>query len=87
MTLDQYLELVDWTGRQLRTGKAGRVPPDLLPILGRLDCRQAVWLELVKNFRRRFRRLAGRPESLRLAVQPRRAFQQIQPPPRTRRPS
>ena len=87
MTLDQYLELVDWTGRQLRTGKAGRVPPDLLPILGRLDCRQAVWLELVKNFRRRFRRLAGRPESLRLAVQPRRPQQQIYAAPGGSQPS
>lgn len=87
MSLDQYLGLVDWTGRQLRPGKAGRVPPDLLPILERLDCSQAVWLDLVRNFRGRFRRLAGRPESLRLAERRRRLSQQIQPPPRTRRPS
>jgi hypothetical protein len=64
MTLDQYLALVDWTGRQTRLDKHGQIPPHLEPILTRLDCSPDTWLDLVKNFRRRFRTEAGRPETL-----------------------
>ncbi len=65
MSLDQYLQLVDWTGRQLRLDKPGQIPSHLDPILARLDCSPETWLDLVKNFRRRFRTEAGRPETLR----------------------
>jgi hypothetical protein len=87
MTLDQYLRLVDWTGRQLRPDKAGRIPPELDPILQRLDCVSGVWLDLVRNFRRRFRTEAGRADRVHEAFLSRRRRQRIQPPPRTRRPS
>jgi hypothetical protein len=87
MTLDQYLSLVDWSGRQVRPGKSGRIPADLSPILQRLDCGHVFWVELVRNFRRRFRRAAGRPETLLTAKLRRPSTQQIQPPPKTRRPS
>ena len=87
MTLDQYLRLVDWTGSQLRPGKAGRIPPELDPILQRLDCVSGVWLDLVRNFRRRFRTEAGRADRVHQAFLARRRRQRIQPPPRTRRPS
>ncbi len=64
MTLDEYLRLLDWTGRQLRRDKAGRIPPEFSPILERLDCSAETWLDLVKNFRKRFRTEAGRPSTL-----------------------
>jgi hypothetical protein len=64
MTLDQYLKLLDWTGRQLRRDKAGRIPSEFGPILERLDCSAETWLDLVKNFRKRFRTEAGRPSTL-----------------------
>ena len=64
MTLDQYLKLLDWTGRQLRRDKAGRIPAEFAPILERLDCGVETWLDLVKNFRKRFRTEAGRPLTL-----------------------
>jgi REP element-mobilizing transposase RayT len=64
MTLDQYLQLIDWTGRQLRLDKPGQIPPHLDPILTRLDCSLETWLDVVKNFRRRFLTEAGRPETL-----------------------
>lgn len=41
MTLEQYLELVDWTGRQQRQGKRGRIPQKLAPILKRLGMENA----------------------------------------------
>jgi hypothetical protein len=64
MTLDQYLQLLDWTGRQLRRDKPGAISGDLQPIMERLDCTVESWLDLVQNFRRRFRTEAGRPEAL-----------------------
>ena len=67
MTLDQYLKLLDWTGRQLRRDKAGRIPAEFASILERLDCGVETWLDLVKNFRRRFRMEAGRPLTLQAA--------------------
>jgi REP element-mobilizing transposase RayT len=64
MSLDQYLQLIDWTGRQLRLDKPGQIPPHLDPILTRLDCSPETWLDLIANFRRRFPTEAGRAETL-----------------------
>ena len=36
LKLEQYLELLDWTGRQTRPDKRGQIPAELLPILQRL---------------------------------------------------
>ncbi|MFM8475757.1 MAG: hypothetical protein ACKOEO_08155, partial [Planctomycetaceae bacterium] len=76
MTLDQYLQLVDWTGRRLRLDKPGQIPPHLGPILTRLDCSLETWLDLIRNFRRRFVTEAGRPESLQTVSQLRRDCRQ-----------
>jgi hypothetical protein len=64
MSLDQYLQLIDWTGRQLRLDKPGQIPSHLDPILTRLDCSPETWLDLIANFRRRFPTEAGRAETL-----------------------
>jgi len=58
MTLDAYLELIDWTGRQLRRDKPGRIPDGCAPILDRLQCSGETWIDLVKNFQKRLRRLS-----------------------------
>jgi hypothetical protein len=76
MTLDQYLHLLDWTGRQTRTDKTGQIPVHLEPILTRLDCSPDIWLDLVQNFRRRFRTEAGRPETLQTVRELRRRCRQ-----------
>lgn len=73
MTLNQYLKLLDWTGRQLRRDKAGKIPAEFDPILERLDCSEESWLDLVKNFRKRFRMEAGRPATLQSVSSLRRA--------------
>ena len=59
MTLDQYLQLVDWTGRQLRRGKRGTIPAELADILQRLDVDSSVWLEGIEHFGQWFHRAAG----------------------------
>jgi len=63
MSLDQYLQLLDWTGRQIRRDKVGRIPAECAPILERLECSAETWLDFVKNFRRRFRNAAGLPKN------------------------
>jgi hypothetical protein len=60
MTLDQYLQLLDWTGRQLKKDKPGRIPPNFSPILKRLELDGQTWMDIVLNFRKRFRNEAGR---------------------------
>jgi hypothetical protein len=64
MTLAQYLELLDWTGRQVRRDKRGAIPAELAPILQRLGMGSETWVDMVVNFGRWFRRAAGRAESL-----------------------
>jgi len=59
MTLDHYLILLDWTGRQIRKDKTGRIPDECGSILERLECNAETWLDFVKNFRKRFRNEAG----------------------------
>ena len=61
---EQYLELLDWTGRQTRPDKRGQIPGELLPILQRLRLSTETWVETVLNFGRWFHLAAGRVESL-----------------------
>lgn len=62
--LSKYLELLDWTGRQLRTDKRGHIPSHLTPILERIGLDSGTWCELVGKFGRCFKRAAGRHEAL-----------------------
>jgi len=64
LKLEQYLELLDWTGRQTRPDKRGQIPAELLPILERLRLSSETWVETVLNFGRWFRLAAGRVDSL-----------------------
>ena len=66
MTLDQYLRLLDWTGRQIRKNKIGAIPHDCAPLLDRLECSAETWLDFVRNFRKRFRNEAGLPQNRQL---------------------
>jgi hypothetical protein len=59
LSLDEYLSLLDWTGRQLANGKRGVVPAHLEPILVRLGIPTGTWLDLAQNFGRLFERIAG----------------------------
>jgi len=64
MSFVEYLGLLDWTGRQLREDKRGAIPSDLAPILERLSISGEGWMQLMGQFRRMFRRAAGRPHSM-----------------------
>lgn len=64
ISLEEYLQLVDWTGRQISKGKRGRIPEACGPILKRIGLDRSMWCDLVKDFGRLFRRVAGSPSSL-----------------------
>lgn len=57
--LEKYLELVDWSGRQLRTDKRGAIPDDLASILERLGISSGSWLEGIEGFGSRFGKVVG----------------------------
>jgi hypothetical protein len=59
LSLDDYLALLDWTGRQLRSDKRGAIPTDLQPILQRLAIHAENWLDTVTSFGRWFHRAVG----------------------------
>lgn len=65
MSLTAYLELLDWTGRELRATKRGVIPSHLKPILTRIGLDGNDWCRLVSKFGRLFKRAAGTTDSLR----------------------
>jgi len=66
ISLTKYLELLDWTGRQIRSDKTGSIPKHLAPILTRLGFDGLGWCELVIKFGQQFKRVAGTADSLKL---------------------
>ncbi len=56
-----YLELLDWTARQIVSGKRSATPEDMSPLLERLKIKPAVWFELVTQFGKLFSLVAGQP--------------------------
>jgi len=58
--LDDYLELLDWTGRTIREGKRGAIPAHLSPILDRLGINKSIWTDLATKFDRHFSHGVGR---------------------------
>lgn len=60
LSVADYLQLLDWTGRQLARGKRGSIPQHLAPILERTGIVPTQWLAVVGKFGRAFHRVAGR---------------------------
>ena len=59
-----YLDLLDWTARQVRTGKRGATPRGLPQLFERLGISESVWFELVSNFGKLFSVVAGQPAAI-----------------------
>ncbi len=57
--LNDYIELVEWTGRQLQEGKRGKINTDLPPILHRLNFESENWLYLSQHFESKLKGLVG----------------------------
>ena len=54
MTSEDYIALLDWTGREGKPSKHGKVPAELAPILQRIGIEGSMWSELVWNYKRYF---------------------------------
>jgi hypothetical protein len=65
MTAAEYFDLVDKSGRMIRSGKRGAIDTDLAPILLRIGARPEAWNETVSRFGSKFRLAAGLVSSLR----------------------
>ena len=64
VTLDQYLELLEVSGRIVRDGKSGAIPAHLASILDRLQIKQTVWCELITQFQDWFGPIVGTAEQV-----------------------
>ena len=47
------MELLDWSGRQLKLGKRGSIPKNAPPIPDRLNLSVKLWLHAMEQFARR----------------------------------
>jgi hypothetical protein len=54
ISLEDYLRLLRWTGRQRDEGSGRQVPTSMKPVLARLGIDLAMWRDLVWNFKRYF---------------------------------
>jgi hypothetical protein len=64
MSLDEYLDFLDWNARQIVVGKSGVMDSTLPPILERLGMAPEFWVQMLENFERWFHGAAGSPEKL-----------------------
>lgn len=64
VSLDDYLQLLDASGRIIQAGKSGAIPQHLAPILERLGIRSEMWADLVTGFDQLFGRVVGAPEKV-----------------------
>jgi REP element-mobilizing transposase RayT len=60
----EYLQLLDWTARQVRSDKRGAMPAELEPLFERLQISAELWVDCVENFHKWFRSSVGRPKSM-----------------------
>jgi hypothetical protein len=65
ITAAQYFDLVDRSGRMLKTDKRGFIDPALAPILLRIGANPNAWMDTISRFDSRFRIAAGLLASLR----------------------
>ncbi len=64
MRFEEYLELLEWTGRCLVEGKQGSIPGAALPVLERMDLEVENWVETVERYGSIYHRVAGKVENL-----------------------
>ncbi|MEJ2062923.1 MAG: transposase, partial [Reinekea sp.] len=65
--LEDYLELLDWTGRTLREDKRGTIHGQTPPILQHLNITPKNWIYSTQHFESSFKSFAGKWESVKRA--------------------
>ncbi|MEX2496768.1 MAG: hypothetical protein WD448_11805 [Woeseia sp.] len=64
MTYREYLNLVDWTGRCVRSGESGRIPANCAPILERMQLSGNQWVREIGHYGTWYYRAVGSLNSL-----------------------
>ena len=64
ISLNEYLEVLDATGREIKEGSSGKIPSNLKPILKRLEIKDDKWVKTVKSYGTIFCRVSGKVESI-----------------------
>ena len=64
ITIDDYLAVLDASGRLLRPGKRGAIPAHVIPILERLGIQTKLWHELIEHFDDWFGHVVGSSQTL-----------------------
>ena len=59
MTASEYIDLVDKSGRMIRSDKGGAIEGKLRPILLRIGVNPQAWTETVSDFGNKFGLVAG----------------------------
>jgi len=62
--LADYLQLVDWTGRQWREDKLGAIASAVPSLLVRLNVSDTTWIDTVRSFRGDFHDYVGPADAL-----------------------
>ena len=65
MTTEEYFDLVDRSGRIIRSNKRGSIDTDLEPILLRIGALPDAWVKTISNFGEKFHLAAGLLHNLR----------------------
>ncbi len=65
MTAVEYFELVDRSGRLIRSDKHGAIDAGIVPILIRIGARPEMWLKTISHFESKFYLAAGMLDTLR----------------------
>ncbi len=66
MTETEYYDLVDKSGRMIRSDKPGAIDANLAPILRRIGANPDAWMDTISQFERKFRLAAGLVSHMRL---------------------
>ena len=67
-SLEDYVQLVDWTGRAVRNGKRGAIDETLPPILQRLAIDEDTWLTIATEFEQNFKAWVGSEAAIQSAT-------------------
>ena len=62
--LTDYLQLADWTGRAIRSDKAGAIPSNFSPILERLNINPEAWVDNIQHYGGNYYRAVGTTENI-----------------------
>ncbi len=67
-SLEDYVQLVDWTGRAVRKNKRGAIDHTLPPILQRLQLDESTWITIATEFEHNFKQWVGSEAAIQAAT-------------------